>query len=99
MITTSNVKNDKSNNFKLEQNYPNPFNSKTVIQFTLPQSESVKINIYNVLGEAIQKLLDNNLQQGTYFVLFDATNLPAGVYYYSINSNNFSIHKSMLLIK
>ena len=88
-----------SYDFNLNQNYPNPFNPITNISFSIPHSGNVKLKIYNILGQEIVDLLNDNLNAGNYTVQFDASNFSSGTYIYRLSYNNISITKSMMLIK
>ena len=95
---------DKNNNvlpskYALEQNYPNPFNPTTNINFSIPQSGSVTLKVYNTLGAEVKTLISENMAAGNHTVKFNATELPSGIYFYTLNSNNVSITKKMMLIK
>jgi len=83
----------------LNQNYPNPFNPSTAIKFGLPEAQFVSINIYDVLGNKLQTVVNENLQAGTYTYNFDASKYPSGIYFYSLTTNNSTITKKMMLIK
>jgi hypothetical protein len=85
--------------YALEQNYPNPFNPSTVIQYSLPQTENVKLIIYNLLGEQVDVLVDEYQQAGKYKFNFDASSLPSGIYFYRIIAGSFSQTNKMLLVK
>jgi hypothetical protein len=85
--------------FALHQNYPNPFNPTTMINYQIPQKSMVDLKIYNVLGEEVADLINENMDAGYYTVRFDAKNLPSGVYLYKIQAGEFSQVKSMLLLK
>jgi hypothetical protein len=85
--------------YVLEQNSPNPFNPSTNISFTIPEAGLVKINIYNILGEIVYELVNENLDVGNYNYQFDANNLPSGIYIYSISVNEFRDVKKMNLLK
>jgi hypothetical protein len=85
--------------FKLVQNYPNPFNPTTSIAFTLPENGFVTLKIYNTIGEEVAELLNKNIEAGNHNVIFNATNLPTGAYFYRITSDNFSETKKILLVK
>jgi hypothetical protein len=68
-------------NFSLGRNYPNPFNPVTNIQYTLPEQANIRIDIYNVLGEIVQKIIDQNREAGVYSQTWDASDLSTGVYF------------------
>jgi len=85
--------------YNLQQNYPNPFNPSTNIKFTLPTSEMVKLQIYDILGNEVSILVDELKQAGVYVVTFDATKLSSGIYFYTIYAGNFRQTKKMLLVK
>lgn len=86
-------------NFILFQNYPNPFNPATNIKFQIPENSVVNISIYNVLGELVQQILNDDLSAGTYNIQWDASNLNSGVYFYEIRTPGFVSVKKMLLVK
>lgn len=85
--------------FKLEQNYPNPFNPQTSINFSLPKNSNVKLRIYSTTGKMITELINENKMAGNYSVNFDGTDLSSGVYFYSLETDNFRETKSMMLVK
>ncbi len=86
--------------YNLLQNYPNPFNPSTTIKFELPKQSAVYLKIYNVVGEEIATLVNGEvLGNGTYSVTFDASNLPSGVYFYELRSDNVVQSKKMILLK
>ncbi|MBN1480335.1 T9SS type A sorting domain-containing protein [candidate division KSB1 bacterium] len=101
--TSAGVKNKNPLNpaaFDLKQNYPNPFNPVTTISYTLSRKETVSVHIYNVAGELVQTLLDNQQQAaGSHSVLFDGSTYSSSVYYYHVQTSNFSQTRLMLLIK
>ena len=80
-------------------NYPNPFNPSTNISFTLPQRSNVKLVVYDVLGKEVATLANSVYETGKYDVTFNASNLPSGVYFYSITTAQGTISKKMLLVK
>lgn len=86
-------------NFELSQNYPNPFNPSTSIHFKLAQKSQVKLTIFNCLGETIEVLVNGTKPAGTHNITFDASSLSSGIYYYRLNSGDFSETRKMLLIK
>ncbi|HOM66186.1 MAG TPA: T9SS type A sorting domain-containing protein [Ignavibacteriales bacterium] len=89
--------------FKLEQNYPNPFNPVTTIKYQLPVKSNVEIKIYNILGQEIATLINQEQNAGYHTVIFDANQyrggLASGVYFYRIVAGKFVQTKKMLLIK
>lgn len=86
--------------FKLFQNYPNPFNIITTIRFSLPKAEYVSIKVYNVLGNEIAVLVNKDMPAGENSVVFNAKDLPSGVYFYRLNAgDNFCISQKCLCIK
>ncbi len=85
--------------YDLSQNYPNPFNPSTIITYQLPKSGFVSLKVFDVLGNEVAKLVDENKQSGSYEVVFNASNLPSGVYFYTLNTGDFVSTKKMLLIK
>lgn len=91
---------EQAKKFDLEQNYPNPFNPKTVISFGIPVATNVTLKVYNMSGQEVAALYNNEfLSEGLRRVEFDGSNLASGVYFYSIITNEFSDIKKMILIK
>ena len=89
----------KPSQFLLQQNFPNPFNPSTTIQFSIPHESHVTLKIYNLLGQEVQTLVNDNRTAGTYEVQFDGSKLPSGVYYYRLSGGDYVATKSMLVIK
>ena len=85
--------------FNLYQNYPNPFNPKTNIKFDIPKSADVKIILYDNLGKVIEELVNNTLSAGSYEVDWNASGNPSGIYYFRIETKEFTGVKKMILIK
>ncbi|MCL6493715.1 MAG: T9SS type A sorting domain-containing protein [Ignavibacterium sp.] len=86
--------------FSLAQNYPNPFNPTTTIRYTIAKAANVSLVVYNVLGEEILTLVNNQFTEpGVYNVVFDATNLPSGTYIYRLTADDFVMTKKMVLTK
>ncbi len=86
-------------NYRLKQNYPNPFNPTTIIDYALPKFSNVLITVYNTLGQKITELVNKEMQAGEYQIIFNASNLSNGIYYYSIVANNFRTTKKMIILK
>jgi hypothetical protein len=86
-------------NYKLEQNYPNPFNPLTQIAFTLPKEEYIILEVYNILGQSKQILLNKKMPAGHHQVEFNGEKLPSGVYFYRIKAENFHQVRKMVLIE
>ena len=94
------------NEFSLKQNYPNPFNPTTTIEYTIApanyssgETSVVKLKIYDVLGNEIAILVDKEKPAGKYRVEFNASGLPSGIYFYQLNTGNYTETKKMILIK
>ena len=85
--------------FDLSQNYPNPFNPSTVIKYQVSQNSFVNVNVYDVLGNQVRILVREEKAAGNYELRFDASSLPSGVYFYSIQAGSFTQTKKMILMK
>ena len=97
--TSVETKNNLPTKFSLAQNYPNPFNPSTVINYSVAKDVLVDLRVYNLIGEEIITLVNENKQVGTYTVTYNAMNLSSGVYYYRLKAGSFVETKKMLLIK
>jgi hypothetical protein len=86
--------------FTLEQNYPNPFNPSTNIQFSLPTTADVTLEVFNMLGQKVATLIDGQkMTAGSHTQKFDASSLASGMYVYRISAANFVQSRKMMLIK
>ena len=85
--------------YDLGQNYPNPFNPETSIRFEIPQHSNVRLIIFNSLGEAVQILADGFFEAGSYKVMFNATGLPGGIYFYQLQAGGFTDVKKCVVLK
>jgi hypothetical protein len=86
-------------NYTLEQNYPNPFNPSTKIVFQIPEPGNVSLKIYDMLGNEVVSLLNEEKQPGKYEIEFNASHLSSGIYFYTLRSGTFINTKKMILIK
>jgi len=97
------------NTFYLDDNFPNPFNPKTKIKFTIPQTDNpllggargglVTLKVYDILGNEIATLVNEEKTAGEYEVKFNAANLPSGIYFYQLSAGQYIETKKMILIK
>lgn len=90
--------------YSLQQNYPNPFNPTTNITYSIPERSNVSLTVYNVLRKEIVKLVDENMSGGTYNTTWDGKDsfgaiVPSGIYFYSIQTNNYTQTRKMILLK
>jgi len=85
--------------YALNQNYPNPFNPTTKIVYQIPELSFVTIKIYDVLGNEMAVLVNEEKPSGTYEVEYNASSLPSGIYFYQLNAGSFIETKKMILIK
>ncbi|NWG28988.1 MAG: T9SS type A sorting domain-containing protein [Ignavibacteriaceae bacterium] len=85
--------------FSLLQNYPNPFNPKTSIQYVIGSSQFVTLKVYDVLGNEVATLVNEEKPAGSYQVEFSANSLSSGVYYYKLIAGSFSANKKMIILK
>ena len=88
-----------TSSFLLEQNYPNPFNPNTKIKYSIQQSSDVIIKIFDILGNEITTLVNEEKPSGSYEVEFNATSLPSGIYFYQLLAGSFVETKKMILMK
>jgi hypothetical protein len=96
---TDNNGNENPYTFSLSQNYPNPFNPATVINYQLPLKGIVTLKIYDVTGREVKTLVNEVKEAGSNSVLFDASALSSGVYFYKLTSGSFTDTKKMILVK
>ncbi|MBI3788117.1 MAG: T9SS type A sorting domain-containing protein [Ignavibacteriales bacterium] len=85
--------------FALFQNYPNPFNPSTQIKYYLPEKTIVKLAVYNLLGQKVVTLVNEEQIAGNYVTLFEAHSFPTGIYFYELQAGNFRVVKKMMLLK
>ncbi len=85
--------------FGLRQNYPNPFNPSTQIEFALPSAQRASLKVYDLIGQEVASLIDENLDAGVYTYNFAANGLASGIYIYRLEAGAFSSAKRMILVK
>ena len=85
--------------FSLEQNYPNPFNPTTRITFNLTEAGLTNVSVYNLLGEKVATVINQELTAGRHTVDFNASNLSSGIYFYKLESGNNTATQKMMLLK
>jgi len=90
--------------FSLSQNYPNPFNSETIISFSLPKDCKVELPIYNIKGQLVKMLISHKLGAGKHSIIWNGTDkngnpVSSGVYFYKIETDNYSKTKKAILLK
>jgi len=101
-----NEENELPKEFSLYQNYPNPFNPSTKIKFTISEQAPGRqgllfttLKVFNIIGKEVAQLINENLPAGTYEINFDAQSLPSGLYFYKLQSGNFSQTRKMIVLK
>jgi len=85
--------------YALNQNYPNPFNPATDISFSLPMNSYVRLNVFNVLGQHVETLLDKEMAAGEHTVRWNAIRAASGVYFYRLSADNFTATRKMVILK
>jgi len=90
---------DKVISYQLSQNYPNPFNPSTIISYSLADAQFVTLKLYNMLGEEVMTIVNQNQNTGNYSVTVDATGLTSGVYVYKLTAGTFVQSKKMILLR
>jgi len=90
---------DAVKNFTLKQNYPNPFDATTTICFSAPNREKVTLKIFDLLGNKIATLLDEEVNAGEHTVIFDSQDLPTGVYFYRIQAGKSVDSKKLVILR
>ena len=87
------------NGYKLYQNYPNPFNPITEIKFDIPKSTNVKLIIYDLVGREVAIPVNQSLNLGSYKVQFNGSNLSSGIYFYRLETEDYTKTNKMILLK
>jgi len=106
IIKAKNLRKDLTGNssnvpeeYALFENYPNPFNPSTNIKYSVPENNFVSVKVYDVLGEEVASIINEEKSAGSYEVNFDASNLSSGIYFYTMRSGSFLETKKMVLMK
>ena len=86
-------------NFSLSQNYPNPFNPQTTIEYSLPKASHVVITVYNTRGQLVKTLFNGQKQAGSYRIIWDGNENPAGIYFLHFQAGDFNQTIKMVLTK
>jgi len=85
--------------FSMEQNFPNPFNPATTIRYSIPIGGSVLLRVYNVLGQKVATLVEQDQEAGYHSVVWNAYQMSGGIYFYQLRSGGFTITKQLVLLK
>lgn len=85
--------------FELAQNYPNPFNPTTTINYSLPAESFVSLKIYNILGQIVSVVLNDQIPAGKHSVKFNADKLSSGTYFYRLDAGGFTSIKKLMILK
>jgi hypothetical protein len=85
--------------FSLAQNYPNPFNPTAKIKYKIPELSIVTLKVYDVLGNEIETLVNEEKPTGTYQITWFAEHLPSGIYFYRLQAGSYTLTKKMVLMK
>jgi len=85
--------------YKLKQNVPNPFNPVTDIRFSLPEACNVRLEIFNIIGQRIETMINDRLEAGHHSCSWDASNYASGIYFTRLRAGKFIDTKKMILLK
>ncbi|HEX9971065.1 MAG TPA: T9SS type A sorting domain-containing protein, partial [bacterium] len=85
--------------FKLEQNFPNPFNSLTAISYQLSATSFVEVDVYNLSGEKVNRMVNEKQDAGYHRIQFDASDLASGIYFYQIKAGDFVGARKMIVLR
>jgi hypothetical protein len=93
------VNNEIPTEYNLYQNYPNPFNPTTTIKYSVKEAGMVTLKVYDILGKEITTLVNEIKSPGEYTVTFNASSLPSGIYFYTMQAGGFKASNKLLLLK
>jgi len=99
MVTSTDDLSNEINSYNLHQNYPNPFNPSTKIRFQIIEPGFTSLKVYDVLGNEVAELVNEELSAGEYEFEFNAVGLTSGIYFYQLKAGNYSEAKKMLLLR
>jgi hypothetical protein len=99
IIGIKNISSEIPSSYSLSQNFPNPFNPTTTIKFAVPKLSNVKISVNDITGKELEVLVNEQLQAGTYQTNWNASNFSSGVYFYRLQTEDFSDTKKLILLK
>lgn len=85
--------------FELSQNFPNPFNPSTQIRYAVPQISEVRLDVYNMIGQRVATLVNEEKLPGNYSIDFDASTLSSGIYFYRLQAGSVQLTRKMMLVK
>jgi thiol-disulfide isomerase/thioredoxin len=85
--------------YELYQNYPNPFNPTTNIKFDITRNGIVKLEVYDITGRVMNTLVNGKLEAGKYAYTMNSSNMPSGVYFYKLETENYLMTRRMILLK
>jgi len=98
-LTAVNDRDKTIKDFQLYQNYPNPFNPATTIRFFLPRREQVTLKVFDALGKEVATLVADEFVAGEHSIVFDATALAGGIYFYRLVTPALTIAKPLEILK
>ena len=99
LVSVSKEVNVLSQDYTLYQNYPNPWNPSTNIKYSIPKTSQVSIKVYDIIGNEIKTLVNEDKPAGAYELTWNAGNLPSGIYFYRLQAGSFIETKKMILLK
>lgn len=99
IVGINNLEENTPFEFTLFQNFPNPFNPSTSIKFEISEKTLVKLVVYDILGKIVKTLVNKEMTSGVYSIDFSAENIPSGIYFYNLETNESMLTKKMVIIK
>lgn len=99
LSTVTSVESGIDIGYELLQNYPNPFNPTTTIGYSIPQRSFVQLKIYDILGNEMSSLINEEMPKGSYKIKFNASFLKSGIYFYRLQTENYKKTKKLILLR